>query len=116
MLEIKNRSFMVYEFFVNRILKGILNQLKWGACSFTDPIFYLFLSLGFVGLYVPSPDLKLSLALLFAKAFIEELFSDFFFKRGLIAFSGMDIELALSVLLMFLLHLFFQVCIWLVSL
>ncbi len=74
---------MVYEFFVNRIIKGIWNQLKWGACSFTDPIFYLFLSFGFVGLYVPSPDLKLSLALLFAKAFIEELFFRFLLQEGL---------------------------------
>ncbi|MBI9112714.1 JDVT-CTERM system glutamic-type intramembrane protease [Maridesulfovibrio ferrireducens] len=74
---------MVYDFFVNRIIKGIWHQLKWGVYSFTDPIFYLFLSLGFVGLYVPSPDLRLPLALLLGKAFIEELFFRFLLQEGL---------------------------------
>ncbi len=73
---------MVYDYFVNRILKGIWCQVKWGALSFTDPIFYLFLSFGFVGLYVPAPDVKLTLAWLFFKAFVEEFFFRFLLQEG----------------------------------
>lgn len=73
---------MVYEYLVNRIFKGIWCQLKWGALSFTDPIFFLFLSFGFVGMYVPSPDIKLSLGWLFSKALIEELFFRFLLQEG----------------------------------
>ncbi|WP_419781667.1 JDVT-CTERM system glutamic-type intramembrane protease MrtJ [Maridesulfovibrio sp.] len=74
---------MVYDFFVNRILKGIWYQFKWGAISLTDPIFYLFLSLGFVGLYVPEPDIKLTLSTLFFKAMFEEFFFRFLLQEGI---------------------------------
>ena len=74
---------MICDFVVNRILKGLWYQLKWGLISFTDPLFYLFLSFGFIGLYVPGPDLKLSLLWLFWKAFIEELFFRFLLQEGL---------------------------------
>ncbi len=74
---------MVYEFIVNRILRGVWHQFKWGVYSFTDPIFYLFLSFGFIGLYVPSPDLKLSFMWLLVKAFIEEVFFRFLLQEGI---------------------------------
>ncbi|WP_035074758.1 JDVT-CTERM system glutamic-type intramembrane protease MrtJ [Maridesulfovibrio zosterae] len=74
---------MIYDYIVNRILKGIWYQLKWGVLSFTDPIFYLFLSFGFVGLYVPSPDITLSLWWLFIKAASEEFFFRFLLQEGL---------------------------------
>ncbi len=74
---------MVYDFFVNRILKGIWYQFKLGAVSLTDPIFYLFFSLGFVGLYVPEPDLQLPLKLLFFKALFEEFFFRFLLQEGI---------------------------------
>ncbi|WP_034623938.1 JDVT-CTERM system glutamic-type intramembrane protease MrtJ [Maridesulfovibrio hydrothermalis] len=73
---------MVYDFIVNRIFKGIWYQLKWGAVSFTDPILYLFFSFGLIGLYVPGPDIKLSLGWLFLKAFFEELFFRFLLQEG----------------------------------
>lgn len=74
---------MVYDFFVNRIMAGVWNQLKWGAVSLSDPVFYLFLSFGFLGLYVPAPDVRLTLSWLFLKAFIEELFFRFLLQEGL---------------------------------
>ncbi|OEU71464.1 MAG: abortive infection protein [Desulfovibrio sp. S3730MH75] len=80
---IQYRDNMVCDFLINRVLRGAWNQLKWALYSFTDPIFYLFLSFGFVGLYVPSPDLKLSLAMLFGKAFLEELFFRFLLQEGI---------------------------------
>jgi len=76
-------KFMVYDFIVNRILKGIWYQFKWGVISLTDPIFYLFLSLGFFGLYVPEPDIELSLGTLFLKALFEEFFFRFLLQEGL---------------------------------
>ncbi|NDV22147.1 JDVT-CTERM system CAAX-type protease [Desulfovibrio sp. JC022] len=77
------KKYMVYDFFVNRILKGIWYQFKLGAISLTDPIFYLFFSLGFVGLYVPEPDLQLPLKVLFLKALFEEFFFRFLLQEGI---------------------------------
>lgn len=73
---------LVYDYFLNRVLTGAWNQIAWGALAFTDPIFYLFLSFGFIGLYVPNPDNMLSLQWLFIKAVIEELFFRFLLQEG----------------------------------
>lgn len=74
---------MAYDYIVNRILKGVWYQAKWGVVCFTDPIFYLFFSFGFIGLYVPSPDIQLSLAWVFLKAFFEEFFFRFLLQEGI---------------------------------
>jgi len=50
--------------------------------------FLPFLSFGFVGMYVPSPDIKLSLSWLFFKAFIEEFFFRFLLQEGVDRFLG----------------------------
>lgn len=73
---------MVYDYFMNRVIRGAGNQMRWGMLAFSDPIFYMFLSFGVIGLYVPSPDNLLSLQWLFIKAVIEELFFRFLLQEG----------------------------------
>lgn len=56
--------------------------MQMGAVSLTDPIFYLFLSFAYMGLYVPEPDIKLTMGVVFLKALFEEFFFRFLLQEG----------------------------------
>lgn len=103
----------------HRVFRGAYNQIVWGLTAFTDPVFYMFLSFGFIGLYVPGPDNLLSLKWLFIKACIEELFFRFLLQEGFDRFfrykyslGPLSLANVLASLCFSLMHLFRQPIGW----
>ena len=71
------------ESFSHRFLQGFSQQLIWGMRSITDPLFYVFLTLGLVAWFIPQPGDRLPMDWLLGKAGIEELFFRFILQEML---------------------------------
>lgn len=102
-----------------RFTQGFSHQFIWGMRSFTDPLFYIFLTLGLVAWFIPQPGDRLPIDWLLGKAGIEELFFRFILqemlerllqRRKLIG--GLSQANALSSLAFSCMHLFRQPLLW----